>query len=407
MQEQSRAHPSDAEPSRLTRINKFKASVERLREGFDLAGEQRSIGMDAIRGLVALSVCVYHFAECGCYLFSPAWTQAGALRTNFFFTLSAFLLTLSVMRPKAPEWRGFLKKRAARILPPYYVALFLCVFLVSPSSADLTSASLSSAIGNITSHLTLLHGWFSQFRVGIMGPYWSLTQEVSFYLFLAAIFPLLRKENGWLIPASMLGLGFLLRLGSHKGWWDLYHNHPLQSIDQFGAGMLVAWLAPKLKPKWILLFAALGAAYVVYSIGNIHEIALKAAERGTEAQKLSGKVKEMLAKRTSLRLWMDIGCALGAGFLLLSVRNFPAATRWLRFTPLPFLGKISYSLYLYHMPVALCLLRGVKHPPAGSAWESPGFRFCATLSCSIIFAAWAYWQWERPHILGRTGIPRR
>ncbi|WP_143354571.1 acyltransferase family protein, partial [Erwinia amylovora] len=110
-------------------------------------------GVQALRGIAALSVMLFHFrwnidAQIpgrGDELFG--W---GATGVDLFFLISGFVITLSVA--KAPQGISgaltFLKKRALRILPAYYIILIISFFLTGAMStfhyADKTENFISA-----------------------------------------------------------------------------------------------------------------------------------------------------------------------------------------------------------------------------------------------------------------------
>ncbi len=117
--------------------------------------------------------------------------------------------------------RDYLKRRARRILPPYYAALFLsCLLLLlwnrlqpgqGPSLED-ESWRMGFTPGNLLAHLLLIHNW----RFGWVGsfdpPMWSVAMEWQIYfLFPLLLLPLWRRFGS---PAAILS-GFLVGLAPH------------------------------------------------------------------------------------------------------------------------------------------------------------------------------------------------
>ena len=104
----------------------------------DPTGEGRRLeGIDALRGIAALSVCYCHFVI-GSATFLPetslmrqAGPYAGLYGVNVFFVISGFVIALSLYRADyrlgvAPK---YLLRRIVRIDPPYLVHLLLAVIL--------------------------------------------------------------------------------------------------------------------------------------------------------------------------------------------------------------------------------------------------------------------------------------
>lgn len=149
-------------------------------------------GVQALRGLAALSVMLFHFrwnineihAGLGDKLFG--W---GATGVDLFFVISGFVITLSAGRAS----KGisgvliFLKKRALRIFPAYYFIL-LITFLLSGAMSTFHYADKTE---NFVSALTFMpiytsHAPFYVDDDGMYGVRWTLNYEVLFYLFISA-----------------------------------------------------------------------------------------------------------------------------------------------------------------------------------------------------------------------------
>src|SRR5271165_1120765 len=137
--------------------------------------------LDTIRGLAILGVLLYH----GLYWARdlnpyPPWQRhiltvmaAGQFGVNLFFVLSGFLITgiLLDSRNRPDYYRRFYFRRALRILPAYYLTLFLLIlFGLTSRGFLLTSLAYSS-------NLSPLLGIALSYPV-----LWSLAVEEHFYL---------------------------------------------------------------------------------------------------------------------------------------------------------------------------------------------------------------------------------
>jgi peptidoglycan/LPS O-acetylase OafA/YrhL len=168
--------------------------------------------LDGIRGWAALYVVFFHLGsderldEKWPLLFS--WRSHGALAVTVFIVLSGFCLMLPVVRD--PEGRlsggfvGYIKRRARRILPPYYAALLFAVVaillnnvlvrLLYPSSAG--DPSLTPA--NIATHLLLIHNGWLDYNQSLNPALWSVATEWQIYfLFPFLLLPVWRRYGIW------------------------------------------------------------------------------------------------------------------------------------------------------------------------------------------------------------------
>jgi len=148
-------------------------------------------GVQALRGLAALSVVLFHFSwnikavnpGLGDKLFG--WGGTGV---DMFFLISGFVITLSASKsPKGIKGMlSFLKKRALRILPAYYIILIVSFFLTGAMS----TFHYQDKTANLISAFTFIpivpeHGPFYVDDSGMYGIRWTLNYEVLFYLFIS------------------------------------------------------------------------------------------------------------------------------------------------------------------------------------------------------------------------------
>ena len=183
--------------------------------------------LDGMRGLAAMVVIFHHFIGLNRLeiprLLRPLffWAQFGHLAVNVFIVISGYCLMLPVVRSADGHLRGgiaaYFKRRAWRILPPYYAALSLSllVLLVFPQtgksaavSADLLNLQKISA-GNLLSHTLLFHNLFPQWQASINVSLWSIGTEWQIYfVFPFVLLPVWRRygNKAALLTGGVLGL---------------------------------------------------------------------------------------------------------------------------------------------------------------------------------------------------------
>jgi peptidoglycan/LPS O-acetylase OafA/YrhL len=177
--------------------------------------EHRVPGADGLRALAALGVVFSHlFQRLSMGDHGPVWdaiqgvAMKGAYGVSIFFVLSGTLLsypfwTAYLTRSKMPSLRHYAKRRAARIVPGFYVALtvsFLAVLLWFPDAQQPLARYLAG--------LSFLSGWhwLTFFPVDSNGPLWSISLEVMSYI---------------MMPIAMLGMFALSRRSARigAGYW--------------------------------------------------------------------------------------------------------------------------------------------------------------------------------------------
>jgi peptidoglycan/LPS O-acetylase OafA/YrhL len=392
---------------------------------------RRLPGIEGLRAIAAGSIVLYH-----CW----GWSSPSGNRVQLwladrvfphlpvgvtlFFTLSGFLLyrpfaAALVRGQPGPSYAAYLRNRALRILPAYWVVLLLSAVVLQTTWIRPSAAS-DLQIGNLASHPArlLLTAVFVQNylpdTVGTgIGPAWSLAVEVVFYLTLpllvllgyafarnassrprrriAALVPALvtlvvglsgKAVAMWVVPGAGAGLGW------SGDWHSVLERSFLAQADLFTFGMVVAVLWVDAEDRIVRAPAwwrrATAAALVV--VGILTPLAL---DRGW----LNHYAYDTL---------MALGCALLLALVVLPLGPGPERSPLLRFMetpPLMVTGLISYGLFLWHEPL-LWWLRSHHLTLDGTG----GFVVNLLLlgGVSWLLAALTYWCVERPALLRKA-----
>lgn len=322
-------------------------------------------GLETYRGIAALSVVVFHAYQYSreglqldkfVYEGTPWHTLFHNLdvAVSWFFVLSGFLIFLpcshaAVNQGSRRSARGFLIRRALRILPLYYVAIVVVWSLRYTGSHEEWVSLLQ--------HLTFTHVFSQENFFRIIGPAWSLADEVIFYLIVAALSPLMYLACGRLNAqgkrAALICVSvatFILLSVGYK-WWAYYvaripeENYPvyfgpLAHLDSFALGML---LAVGLATGW-LRFGKTASALL--SLGGVAFVALSFTLRDAhEAVDLYFYTLSAVA----------FTMVLAATVAPLAEKNGrEALLPWLLRSPvLAYVGLISYSVYMWHEPILI------------------------------------------------------
>jgi peptidoglycan/LPS O-acetylase OafA/YrhL len=99
------------------------------------SGVQRLSELDALRGIAALSVVLWHFL-CATYTSLPApqviyWISRGDGAVVLFFLLSGFVLSLPFQRGQKPTYLAFAIRRLCRIYLPYLAGIGLSILVIT------------------------------------------------------------------------------------------------------------------------------------------------------------------------------------------------------------------------------------------------------------------------------------
>lgn len=236
----------------------------KLRRYFTLdPGPNAVPALDGLRGVAILMVVLFHGVESfdppdaallplgGFDLATPIYS--GWMGVNLFFVLSGFLITWHLIRrwhesPDRHDIRRYLLRRFLRIVPTYYVVLWIAAAGVVPHyEIDRNLLGLQVAW-----HLALLQDYLPS---SILGPFWSLGVEEKFYLFMPVVlygaWRITRNRWRIVLLASIALLPLVIRLILYPGhaaahpedflrnWRNPFHLN----LDSLLLGAIAAWVA--------------------------------------------------------------------------------------------------------------------------------------------------------------------
>jgi peptidoglycan/LPS O-acetylase OafA/YrhL len=194
----------------------------------EVDGRDRLLYVDGLRAVAVLSVVVYHAWKYGGHGAPPIIArvlQMGAHGVDLFFILSGFCLAYPCLKRVRAHGSAqfslaaFAAKRITRIVPPYWLALFICVGLGFLNVLEKPPSMLDSV-----KQLFFLDG---SVRF-VAGPFWSLPVEFRWYF----LFPLA-------LVAYVRAPRFVLAVA--VGCYVLFDQSRLQAVFDFG--MFPAFLA--------------------------------------------------------------------------------------------------------------------------------------------------------------------
>lgn len=143
--------------------------------------------LDALRGIGALCVLVFHYSTRFHELFPqaehvPFSFPGGNYRVLLFFTISGFAIFFTLDRIR--NVADFVVNRFARLYPAYIVAMLLTLSIEYLGHVY----ALLVGPGAILANLTMLQGF--AFIPEVDGAYWTLTVEIAFYVCMIALWNL-------------------------------------------------------------------------------------------------------------------------------------------------------------------------------------------------------------------------
>jgi len=222
------------------------------------AARGHSSHIAALRGLAILSVVQSHYlalTNTYGYMGAPQFLNdalsAGGGGVQLFFVLSAFLLTRSLLRERESPGVvfSFYKRRAARIIPAYWLLLALGFALPHVFARENAYTHwLWDHTQPLAVYLAFVQNWVGVFaepqQAKIFGPTWSLAVEEQFYLLIPVAVVLMSRRNLTFLAMAAVALGHPMRLAIHaEAGGVAAYFWPLAHVDAFGWGVLIAILA--------------------------------------------------------------------------------------------------------------------------------------------------------------------
>ena len=313
--------------------------------------ENRIEVVDCLRGIAVLSVCVSHFMAANCGLAADSFIRYvgthGWLGVEIFFVISGFIIPYSLHRSgyQLSDYPKFLLKRVLRLDPPYLLAVLLAIVVgwLAAQSSAYRGAPYQVSIPQVLLHLAYVNTFFGYDWVNAV--FWTLAIEFQYYLAVGLLLPLIAHHSLAVRVALGCGLGALAVLLPEGRF--IFH--------------------------WLFLFMLGMLAF------HWHAKLAGRRELGFGLALLGGGAWFTLGP---LQASVGVATALAIALVRLKAR------------PLVFLGMISYSLYLIHVPI------GAKLVNLGGRYVTGTLTSLALIAAALgvsILCAWAlYFCVERP-----------
>lgn len=258
-----------------------------------------------LRVVASISVCLFHLA-CG----NPNLLGKGNflyqlldynyLRNQVFFVVSGFIICYTM--PQNYELKNFgpfFKKRLIRLEPPYLVSILLCL-LVAYIASFITHNPVEISWKNLLYHIGYINNFTTNTYINVV--YWTLGIEFQFYILIGLLFPLINKSVYFLTAFILiLLLSHYIRI-DHTSL--IFEQTPL-----FCIGILMYFICYNYKYPKPILIGLLAVTLLVHTLNRPENLFV------------------------SLFTICIILVPFGNNKLV------------------AFLSKISYSLYLTHVPI--------------------------------------------------------
>jgi len=304
-------------------------------------------GIDILRGTAVSTVILYHFyvllnlSSLNSFTYIHSFGEFGV---SLFFIISGYLIYRSIehnitQRGIVNGIKSYTIHRLFRILPAYYFNLIFVIFLAYFILHAINGWSFGFIIKQILAHLTFSSYFLYQTSgFEINGAYWTLSIEMLWYI-IAPFFFLFFKTNKTLILLSILSLLYLVSIDLGLIDW-LFH------LDNKASNYL----------NKLYFFSFQLPGQLIYFISGIliYKIRKESLEISNNMRYALGILIILCFFYFSHQSYFYTSFLVRNFFILSTVSSifilfYQYHTK--KLTLLSWIGKISYSLYLWHMPL--------------------------------------------------------
>ena len=382
--------------------------------------------LDGVRALAFLLVFAFHLNHAGVWgydgnnPFMGAFLEVGNTGVTLFFVLSGFLLFLPytqalLFEKNWPQPKIYYIRRILRIFPGYFFSLFILVIFTQPSFMQ------PHNWGQLVPFLTFTMGFYNSSGL-INGPYWTLAVEFQYYLILpliawgiAGLTRLVRPgKRLWMVVGSLFAVIIWGLVTACYGTY--FANHPGQTfliprplfnavlfvvygdrskfLEDFAVGMLIAvgYLSMMNSPRkdhYLLRMRRLLTGPLILCSALFVYAAMP------------GYTWAFIPRVLQAFPWLnEFAFALCYGYLVAAVLfNHPDSwlARMFSWTPLRWLGLISYSLYIWHRPLIQVLAAHLgKNLQRLNPVLTVSLFWVITLTISVVFCFVLFILIEKP-----------
>lgn len=308
--------------------------------------------IDSLRAIAVIAVIIYHI--------DANYLPGGFLGVDLFFVLSGYLISSLIIKEYKSTGTvnlyNFYVRRARRLLPAVYFMITVVLIIITLFNGVLLKKSyLDALFGYIYSSnwWYIFHklDYFDSF--GSQSPFkhlWSLAIEEQFYMFFPLIFLIFNRKSKSNNSNSKLNKNFiyvvlsliLVSLIAHILLFDINNiNRIYFGTDTRAFSLLVGVVGAILYPMDRLSERTTKKDNMIYSIVSLVSILV-----------LIG----IMINTSEYNTWLYRGgfllvAVIGLIIIISSGRQYTFMSKLLSFKPFVFIGKISYSLYLWHFPI--------------------------------------------------------
>lgn len=363
---------------------------------------------DVLRTSAILAVFIHHSAKISILTFHGGvhdLTFLGTWGVDCFFVLTGYLLsrpylTSIINNEPLPSVKYFLTRRFLRIYPLYFVCLIA-------SSVDLTLTGVPPTLGDIITHVFMIHNFSPSTIVSINGPLWTMALDAQFYVLLplvaVVLHVILRGQNRttrinviWLAIGATVLVSILERLIVTSVFlrqspvplesFSLETHNIVGMASEFALGIAFA----QLTSQWSLKGSVTAQILVALGVIPVLTIVANAME--------SLNMHRFIQTAVSITFRDLLGGCVGLMILwILMTLEWPLMRRWMASVWMQTSASLAYGIYLFHYPILQHVSRGFG-TRLGSAPMITAAIGVLALAISILVAIVVHRLIERPFL---------
>jgi peptidoglycan/LPS O-acetylase OafA/YrhL len=293
------------------------------------------IDIEALRGLSVILVILYHFKLSN---LNYQIIKGGFIGVDIFFIISGFIITKIIIENKIQNFSllYFYERRIKRIIPLLSIVLifslstlfFVFDFFLLNKNIN-TSFAVATAISNFYFWASAVLYQFAEKNSLINLHFWSLSIEMQFYIFFPLLFIIFKSKEKFIhwIIFILIGLSYLFIIKNYKthNMFNFYNS--FSRIFEFLSGAIIYiysdFIKYKIKKKFHSYIYVLGFIILFLYLHFLQN-------------------EDFHPSPNTLVFIIGIG--------LMLIFNNDESFKKIKIG-FSYLGKISYSLYLWHFPI--------------------------------------------------------